>query len=115
MISKGAIYVDLDGTLAVQEEPYDPLRVGPPIRPMCDRVRRWLEEGHEVVIFTARASRPMHSLSALAIKLFCHEQFGRVLPITAIKSYEAMEFWDDRSVQVEKNTGRIIGYDFLNL
>jgi len=52
-MSNGWIGVDLDGTLAVHMGVWDG-SIGPPIYPMVDRVRRWIKEGREVRIITAR-------------------------------------------------------------
>lgn len=52
-------------------------------------------------IFTARTED-----SYPAIEKWCIRQFGRKLPITNVKDYGCIEFWDDRAVQVEPNTGR---------
>ena len=56
-MEKKMIGVDLDGTLAYWDTPmdqYDPMIIGSPIHAMVERVKIWLEQGHEVVIFTAR-------------------------------------------------------------
>lgn len=54
MNTSGWIGVDLDGTLA--QHSGDISRIGEPIEPMCDRVRKWLKEGADVRIVTARVS-----------------------------------------------------------
>ena len=56
MMLHGWIGVDLDGTLATFDAS-DPDVVGPPIPAMVQRVKRWLQEGREVRIVTARAAR----------------------------------------------------------
>ena len=48
------IGVGLDGTLAMVTQ--KPGGIGPPVPLMMQRVHRWLEEGHEVRILTARAT-----------------------------------------------------------
>ncbi len=40
------------------------------------------------------------------IQAWCLKHFGRVLPVTCIKDPKMIEQWDDRAVQVVKNTGR---------
>src|SRR5208337_2073304 len=52
--SKGWIGVDLDGTLATYGKWSDD--IGEPIGPMVSKVKRWISEGKEVRIFTARGS-----------------------------------------------------------
>ena len=97
----GWIGVDLDGTLAE----YDPWRgtdhIGKPIRRMRIRVIRWLAEGRDIRIFTARKKE-----SYPAIEKWCKRHLHQVLPITATKDYGMIELWDDRAVQVAPNTGR---------
>lgn len=53
---KGWIGVDLDGTLAHYDEWRGVSHVGEPVPLMLERVRRWLGEGREVRILTARVS-----------------------------------------------------------
>lgn len=99
------IAVDLDGTLAHYTK-YDGPVPGRPIPRMVERVTRWLQEGHEVYIFTARLSHPDCDDSARkAIQDWVVDVFGVGLPITCTKHYFFDEFWDDRAVSVAKNTG----------
>ncbi len=55
-MNKKVIAVDLDGTLAEYHGWVGDSHIGKPISKMVDRVHRWLEEGHTVVLFTARLS-----------------------------------------------------------
>lgn len=116
-MNNGWIGVDLDGTLAVYDEWSGPEHIGAPIPLMVDRVKRWLAEGRLVRIFTARVShdgtdqRIKEATAArCAIHDWCLLHIGRVLPITNLKDYAMLELWDDRAVQVEANTGQIIGH-----
>lgn len=108
----GWIGVDLDGTLAE----YDTFRgvdhVGAPIKPMVDRVKRWVAEGKEVKIFTARISDDQHTLLEVIapINTWMATHLGFILPVTNVKDYHMIELWDDRAVQVEMNTGKVIGH-----
>jgi len=93
------IGVDLDGTLAYHDGVFKGEdHVGKPIAPMVAKVREWLDEGKDVRIFTARKPHP-------AIRRFCMEQFGKVLPITNKKDPGMIAMWDDRAVSVERNKG----------
>jgi hypothetical protein len=94
----GWIGVDFDGTLAHSE-------TGDPIMPMVDRVRAWLAASREVRIVTARAANPDRQLYLPEVDEFCLRQFGQQLPITCHKDYNMIELWDDRAVQVVRNTG----------
>lgn len=106
------IAVDLDGTLAFYEEFKGPLHIGPPIKLMLQRVRKWLDEGLDVRIFTARVG-PNNPLGegltmeriVMSIQDWCELYLGRRLPVTCTKDYHMKELWDDRCVQVIPNTG----------
>lgn len=105
------IGVDLDGTLAHYEGWVDIDVIGEPIAPMVERVKRWLAEGHEVRIMTARAA-PHPDRSELdisrfhsALKAWCNEHIGQELRATCVKDFGMIELWDDRAVGVEENTG----------
>jgi hypothetical protein len=107
----GWIGVDLDGTLAQYEGWVGPEHVGKPIPRMVERVKRWLAEGKNVKIMTARANpegfkgSEDSARAMIAIQQWCKEHLGRVLPITYKKDYAMYELWDDRAVQVIPNTG----------
>lgn len=99
------ILVDLDGTLAM----YDGWKggeIGEPIPEMAFRVKNWLADGKDVRIFTARASVPELIPS---IQEWCEKHFGIRLPVTNQKDFTTSVIYDDRCIQVEPNTGRIIG------
>jgi hypothetical protein len=123
---RGWIGVDLDGTLATYEKWAGPTEIGEPIPAMVERVKQWLVEGIEVRIFTARAYplgyvhapycsdwKPGDNYETVVAKqavesimLWCEKHLGQILPVTCIKDYSMYELWDDRAVQVERNTGR---------
>ena len=48
-------------------------------------------------------------IAAVSIRRWCELHLGRVLPITCCKDYSMVELWDDRVVQVIKNTGMQVG------
>jgi hypothetical protein len=109
--------VDLDGTLAEYTEWQGPAHIGAPVEDMVTRVKEWLREGKLVKIFTARAShdnsyesRSNALVSEAAIRTWCKEHIGVVLPITCVKDYAMVELWDDRAVQVVMNTGQPVGF-----
>jgi hypothetical protein len=100
--------VDFDGTLA-EYFGWDDPRNGKPIWPMVNRVKQWLDEGVVVVIFTARVSS-QHSPEQLRrqrniINSWCLNVFGRVFEVTAEKTYDIEEYWDDRAIGVQFNKG----------
>ncbi len=99
------IGVDLDGTLAWHEEG-DPLaEIGPPVAPMIERVRQLLAEGWRIKIFTARAAFPRQMV---LIQQWLRRHGLPPLEITNAKDFGMVRLYDDRCVQVEPNTGRII-------
>ena len=93
------IGVDLDGTLAHYDKGQDSDHIGAPIPAMVSRVKGWIAEGKSVRIFTARFEGHEY------IEAWCLEHVGRVLPITNQKSFDMIELWDDRAIQIVPNTG----------
>ena len=80
---------------------------------MLERVRRWLNEGKDVRIFTARVNREGIALSTAnlhgaatrdataveeCIRQWCKKHVGRALPMTYCKDYGMIELWDDRCI-----------------
>lgn len=125
---RGWIGVDLDGTLAHYDHWRGVEHIGEPIAPMLARVKRWLDEGKDVRIFTARVFpssvfelatnlegispaddrkdlKPDCLTAGLYIREWCHKHIGRVLPITCRKDMAMVELWDDRAVGVLQNRG----------
>lgn len=126
MSGGGWIGVDLDATLAHYDHWRGAGHVGAPIAPMVERVAQWLREGREVRIMTARVYPlgridpsdivPMQyeprrrdaEMAVAAIRMWCAQHLGRVLTITCIKDYDMETLYDDRAVQVRKNTGELV-------
>jgi hypothetical protein len=128
----GWIAIDLDGTLAQYDHWRGPSHIGEPVPKMIERVKRWIAEGREVRIFTARAfplaaqspkfridpndilpmqhsARGQECTEAIqAIRQWCAKHIGRALPITCVKDYSLDEIFDDRAIQVVKNTGELV-------
>lgn len=116
MSSNGWIGVDLDATLAYYDHWRGIEHVGEPIPAMLERVKVWLEEGKKVKIVTARvysgeSGEPEGDryrdaqYARLYIEKWCLKHLGVILPVTCCKDFSMIELWDDRVVQVEKNTG----------
>lgn len=106
-MSRGWIAVDLDGTLAHYDHWRGADHIGEPIPAMMERVHGWLKAGRTVKIFTARATFP-DQIEPIKEWLRKHDLDG--LEVTNVKDYQMDELYDDRAVQVEKNTGRLIGH-----
>lgn len=110
--TKKTIAVDFDGTLADDSRVKYP-ECGPPVWRMVERVRRWIAEGHEVVLFTARlAEKDVHRERNQVKRLTewldlygIHNTDGTVIAMTAWKLPKFDEFWDDNAVRVARNLG----------
>jgi hypothetical protein len=88
--------VDFDGTLVKGGEGFNE-----PVMPMVNLVRKWLAEGEDVIIFTARGWQKN-------VEDFCVKYFGKPLVVTNVKQRGMSEWYDDRAIAVERNTGRIL-------
>lgn len=112
----GWIGVDLDGTLAEYGGWVNETHIGEPVPAMAFRVRKWIADGKDVRIFTARVfdgytivgnkARLSAADITTVIQDWTEKHFGARLPVTCQKDYGMVELWDDRAVQVEPNTGR---------
>lgn len=100
-----AIAVDLDGTLAHYDGWIGADYIGPPILSMKNKVMEWIEQGEEVVIFTARASS-MEEI--LYVREWLQEHNFPNLEITNVKMKKFKVIYDDRAYRVERNTGTIL-------
>ena len=117
-VTKRWIGVDLDGSLAHFgcDWPNDYTLIGKPIPLMVERVKRWLAEGEDVRIFTARMDCfhpifghvPAEKVRA-PIEAWCLKHLGKILPITNRKDYYCKAIYDDRAIRLETDTGKIIG------
>lgn len=107
------IGVDLDGTLAHYDGFKGPTVIGAPIPAMVERVKRWLAQGKQVKIFTARVyakenEDPKQAEEArAAIEKWSKQHLGRVLPVTYKKDRNMVRLYDDRARQVQFNTGKL--------
>jgi hypothetical protein len=105
----GWIGVDLDGTLAVDDGgAWGP--PGAPVPAMVALVKAYRAQGHDVRIFTARVTQVEDLVPGIIadIEAWSLTHLGEILPITATKDTALWRLYDDRAVQVEKNTGRIL-------
>ncbi len=101
MSTSGWIGVDLDGTLAHYEGWKDGA-IGEPVGSMLFRVRKWLADGVEVRVMTARAGVPEE---AEKVRAWLDSQDLQAVGITDRKDFAMIELWDDRAVRVVFNTG----------
>jgi hypothetical protein len=100
--------VDLDGTLAYldRNSAYD--EVGEPVPAMMALVRKMINNGIRIKIFTARAEDPEQFP---IIRKWLKDNNLPELEITNVKDYNMQRLYDDRCIQVERNTGRLIADD----
>lgn len=107
----GWIGVDLDATLAHYDQWRGIDHIGEPIPLMWERVNKWVQEGKEVRIFTARVAHNQDGRTVAEITRFiqawCLKWFGFILPITSQKDFGMIELWDDRVIRVERNSGQV--------
>lgn len=102
---KAWIGVDLDGTLAYYDERSSIEEVGTAIPDMLALVKKMINNNIRVKIFTARATDPEQ---LPLIRKWLKSNGLPELEITNIKDFYMQRLYDDRCVQVEKNTGRLI-------
>ena len=106
---QGWIGVDLDGTLATYSSWSE--NIGSPIPNMVKRVKRWVYEGKEVRVFTARGSigsRLEKNEQLMKVHDWIEDNIGEPLEVTDRKDPELIRLYDDRVVQVEANEGVLV-------
>ena len=97
--------VDLDGTLAYLDRNSSYDEVGRPVPAMLALVRKMINNGIRIKIFTARAEDPEQFP---IIRKWLKDNNLPELEITNVKDYNMQRLYDDRCIQVERNTGRLI-------
>ncbi len=115
----GWVGIDLDATIAHYEGWKGAKHIGAPIPAMVSRVEKWLADGKDVRIVTARVAPDSHpnakapevSVAVIrsVIKKWLRDNIKggeKITIITHKKDKEMKELWDDRAVQVEPNTGK---------
>lgn len=94
--------IDLDGTLAYLDTKKFP-EIGKPVPLIYEKLKKLLEVGVRVKIFTARASE---EIEIERIRKWLKENdLPENLEITNVKDYNCIEIWDDRVRRVLFNTG----------
>jgi len=112
---------DLDGTLARYDKEqavnpltgrYDGLWIGQPIPETVKLARYWINKGVEIRILTARVSalpfleKPIQEQQVVSkIQDWCLLHLGKIIPITCKKDKNMFCLYDDRTIQLIKNTG----------
>jgi hypothetical protein len=89
------IGVDLDGTLAEEITPFDPLKIGRPIPAMVEKVRKALADGVCIKVFTARlADKGLKEQIQEIIREWTKAAIGTPLESTNEKTPGMVEVWD---------------------
>ena len=110
-MGKRVIAVDLDGTLAHYDGWKGIEHIGPVIPEVANAMELAQAEGAEVHLFTARVSDPEDAAEAhQVISKWAEANHFNFASITAVKHKFFTEFWDDRAIQVIKNTGEFVMY-----
>lgn len=105
LVKLATIAVDLDGTLAHHTSgEFDREVIGDPVPRMLTRVKRWLKDGEDVVIFTARAS---DKRNLPPIKKWLKQHGLAACKITNEKTPDIEKIYDDRAVAVHFNKGTL--------
>ena len=111
-MAKGWIGYDLDGTLAIYDYWRGPDYIGPPIPERVEHIKQLLAAGQTVKIFTARVcstqSPDLKEIAEKTIRTWCKEHIGQELEITSEKDWDMIEYYDDRAISIEYNTGKIL-------
>lgn len=105
---------DLDGTLAEYHGFEGLEKIGLPVGKSdpdsaLNTVKRWIGEGKDVRILSARISHDPKGVGRAAIEAWTRQFVGKALPVTDTKDPRMVKLLDDRAVQVEENTGKLIG------
>lgn len=103
MSTNGWYGFDFDGTLCTYDTGMWP-KLGEPVPEMVNLVKQMLAEGREVRIVTARSN---FRTQIDAIKDWLEANGLPRLEVTDKKDYEMICLYDDRAIQVIKNTGQI--------
>lgn len=100
------IGVDLDGTLAEEQKPFQEYGIGAPVPAMVKKVQDAIALGELVKVFTARLAVPeTHDRLQVVIREWTKKFVGVPLDSTCVKDPGMKEIWDDRARQVVKDTG----------
>lgn len=119
MITKnGWVGCDLDGTLAQHTTWRGEAYIGPPIPEAVDRIKKLMASGWTIKILTARMSEKnpeAKEITRRAISRWTLEHVGIALEAVSEKDYAMVALYDDRAIQVELNTGKVLGVDFMDV
>ena len=102
-MSTHTIFVGLDGTLSHQSEDASAEdKIGDPVKPMLERVRKWIADGKSVMVFTARAET---AGGMLAVRFWLDAHDLQTVGVTDKITRDADEIWSCRAVGIMLNKG----------
>src|SRR5258708_2659092 len=108
----GYYAIDLDGTLAEYHHDFKHDELGMPIHKTVSLIKEMLGQGYDVRILTARVGPQSDDTNVddvrTMIENWCLEHIGTILIVQNHKCYEMIQLYDDRAIQVELNTGRLM-------
>jgi hypothetical protein len=96
---------DLDGTIAKDDGWKGKEYIGEPVKKLVDKIQKLLDKGEKVKIFTARA---FDKKAIPFIRDWMKNNNIPLLEITNKKDPGMIRIYDDRVVQVRKNTGKLV-------
>jgi hypothetical protein len=111
--------VDFDGTVSHYTGWKGQLVLGPPIAAMVERIKKWLADGDDVFIYTARLNDDPALADAgtpatiAAIEAWCLQYIGQKLPVKQKAMFEKL--YDDHAIQVVQNTGRTLKEEVVRI
>ena len=118
--TKAWIGCDLDGTLAKYDGWKGWQHIGEPVEKMVLKLKSYMERGLTVKIWTARCSKVSLARSnvtfeqmAKVIQDWTEKVFGKRLDVVTEKDCDMLFCFDDSIMQVEPNTGNIIGSEIM--
>lgn len=112
--NKAWVGFDFDGTLAEYHGFSREGALGRPIPATVKLLQKHFYEGDRVKIFSARVTTDTENPDDAEmwrgrIEDWCHQHLGFAPEVTNVKDHHCRMLYDDRAVQVEINTGRILG------
>ena len=117
---KAWIGCDLDGTLAKYDGWKGWQHIGEPVEKMVLKLKSYMERGLTVKIWTARCSKVSLARSNITfeqmskvIQDWTEKVFGKRLEVVTEKDCDMLFTFDDSVMQVEPNTGNIIGSEIM--
>lgn len=115
MNDQGWYGFDLDGTLANYTGWIPDGSIGEPVPRTVALAQRLHAEGFEIRIFTARVSQGARETPEDVERMrervgkWAEQHLGFHCVVTNVKDHRMIALFDDRCVQVEPNTGRLLG------